>query len=137
KAETGHTLLMPRMMTSKDRILFNAGYALPYDKWKFDLTVQWNGKKRMPYLGPRDVHEGHEGWVSDVMAPSFYNVNAQVTRTFVNWDIYLGGENLTNFRQMDPILNAHDPFGYKFDGGMAWGPVTGRMVYLGFRYKIN
>lgn len=133
----GQSILMPKMMTSKDRVLFNAGYALPYDKWKFDVTVQWNGKKRMPYLGSRDMHEGHTGWRGDGMAPSFYNVNAQITRTFPVWDIYLGGENLTNFRQMNPILGASDPFGYKFDGGMAWGPVTGRMVYLGFRYKIN
>lgn len=137
KGDRIESVLVPRMMTSKDRVLLNAGYALPYDKWKFDLTIQWNGKKRMPYLGSRDGHEGHLGSVNNGMAPSFYNVNAQITRTFVNWDVYLGGENLTNFRQMNPISGADDPFGYKFDGGMAWGPVTGRMVYLGFRYKIN
>lgn len=131
------SILMPKMMTSKDRVLFNVGYALPYDKWKFDATLHWNGKKRMPYLGSRDVHNGHLGSRNDVMAPSFYNLNAQITRTFAKWDVYLGGENLTNFRQMNPILGAEDPFGYKFDGGLAWGPVTGRMLYLGFRYKIN
>lgn len=134
KGYDGTPVLMQKMMTSKDRVLFNIGYALPYDKWKFDLTVQWNSKKRMPYIGDQEGKPTRLG--NSQMAPSFYNVNAQITRTFVKWDIYLGGENLTNFRQMNPIAYAEAPFSNRFDGGMAWGPVTGRMVYLGFRYKI-
>ncbi len=130
--------LQPRMMVSRDRVLFNAGYALPYDKWKFDVTVQWNGKKRMPYMGEVSEHAGH-GMATDMastMAPSFYNVNAQITRTFPKWDLYVGGENLTNFTQKNPIMGATHPFHQGFDGGMAWGPVTGRMIYAGMRYKI-
>jgi hypothetical protein len=69
-------------------------------------------------------------------APSYFNVNAQITRTFPKWDIYLGGENLNNFRQKNPIYAANDPFGKQFDAGMAWGPVVGRMIYAGVRYKI-
>lgn len=133
--------LLPRMMVSRDRVLFNAGYALPYDKWKFDATVQWNGKRRLPHMGPVDEHGGHgeHSVITDLkstMAPAFYNVNAQITRTFVKWDIYLGGENLNNFRQKNPIMGAADPFGKNFDAGMVWGPVTGRMIYAGIRYKI-
>jgi outer membrane receptor for ferrienterochelin and colicins len=133
----GQTLL-PRMMVSRDRVLFNAGYALPYDKWKFDATVQWNGKKRLPFMGEIDEHAGH-GLAPDrisTMAPSFYNLNAQITRTFLKWDIYLGGENLGDFRQKNPIMHADQPFSQGFDAGMAWGPVTGRMIYAGIRYKI-
>ncbi|MCF0050363.1 TonB-dependent receptor [Dyadobacter sp. LJ53] len=128
-------VLLPRMMVSRDRVLFNAGYALPYDKWKFDATVQWNGKRRIPYMGHVDDHHMPENLAS-TMSPSFYNFNAQVTRTFPKWDIYLGGENLANFRQKNPILSANDPFGQHFDAGMAWGPVVGRMIYAGIRYKI-
>lgn len=130
-------LLTQRMMTSRDRVLFNAGYALPYDKWKFDFTVQWNGKKRMPDM-TMESHEQHgaTSMTHRTIAPSFFNINAQITRTFPKWDFYLGGENLNNFTQKDPIMNASAPFGSGFDGGMAWGPVTGRMIYLGIRYKI-
>lgn len=127
--------VQPRMMVSRDRVLFNAGYALPYDKWKFDATVQWNGKKRIPYMGHVPDHHVPTDLAS-TWAPSFYNFNAQITRTFPKWDIYLGGENLANFRQKDPIMGASEPFGQHFDAGMAWGPVVGRMIYAGMRYKI-
>lgn len=129
--------LEPRMMVNKDRVLFNAGYALPYDKWKFDATVQWNGKRRIPYLGSmEDSHHGETMSMPSTWSPSFFNLNAQISRTFPKWDIYLGGENLNNFRQKNPIIAANNPFGNQFDAGMAWGPVTGRMIYAGVRYKI-
>ena len=51
----GESRLLPRMMVSRDRVLLNAGYALPFDKWKFDATLQWNGPRRIPYL-----REGYE-----------------------------------------------------------------------------
>lgn len=129
-------VLTPRNLVSRDRILFNAGYALPYDKWKFDVTVQWNGRRRLPYMGMMPEDMGHEMITLPTMAPSYYNLNAQITRTFPKWDIYIGGENLTDFRQKDPIYGAGDPYQKGFDAGMAWGPVTGRMIYAGIRYKI-
>lgn len=132
--------LESKMMVSRDRVLFNAGYALPYDKWKFDATVQWNGKKRMPYMGAINEHAEHEGTpqvLTSYMAPDFFNVNAQITRTFPKWDLYIGGENLNNFRQKNPIMGAAEPFKAGFDGGMAWGPVTGSMIYAGVRLKIE
>ncbi len=132
--EDGRDVLTPQMMISRHRILFNAGYALPFDKWKFDATVQWNGKKRLVQLGSNEGLSGSDplwNW-----SPSYFNLNAQITRTFPKWDIYMGGENLNNFRQKDPIFAANDPFGKTFDASMAWGPITGRMLYLGVRYKI-
>lgn len=135
---TGRNDLIPKMMINRDRILFNAGYALPYDKWKFDGTVQWNGKRRLPRLMSESAH--HHTDMSDIgfeNAPAFVNINAQVTRTFPKIDVYVGGENLNNFRQKNPILGAYDPFGKTFDAGMVWGPVSGRMIYAGIRYKIT
>jgi hypothetical protein len=70
-------------------------------------------------------------------APAFVNLNAQVSRSFRRWDIYLGGENLTNFRQNDPIVTPDNPFGSRFDAGSAWGPVVGRVIYFGTRYKLG
>jgi outer membrane receptor for ferrienterochelin and colicins len=137
--ELGQNQLLPRMMVSRDRVLFNAGYALPYDKWKFDGTIQWNGKRRLPYMGDANAHAEHGIIIKpeSTMAPSFYNVNAQITRTFPKWDVYVGGENLNNFRQKNPIMGAADPFGKHFDAGMVWGPVVGRMIYAGMRFKIT
>lgn len=129
------TLLLPKMMIPRDRILLNVGYALPFDKWKVDATLQWNGRRRIPYL--REASRADYATVPLEYAPSFYNLNAQVSRAFRSgWEVYLGGENLTGFRQLDPIVAADNPFGPDFDAGArVWGPVTGRMVYIGFRFK--
>ncbi len=132
----GESVLLPRMMVNRDRVLFNAGYALPYDKWKFDFTVQWNGKRRIPNLDPGYDHTSYVDMPTDI-APAFFNLNAQVTRTFVKWDIYVGGENLGNYRQVNPIIGADDPFGQRFDAGIVWAPVVGRTIYAGVRYKIK
>ncbi|MFD1143118.1 TonB-dependent receptor domain-containing protein [Larkinella insperata] len=133
----GESLLLPRMMVSRDRVLFNAGYALPYDKWKFDFTVQWNGPRRIPYLREGYEHTGYQNMPRE-NAPGFYNINAQVSKSFRLWEVYLGGENLGNFRQANPIVGANDPFGRDFDAAArVWGPITGRMIYAGFRYKLK
>ena len=132
----GEERLLPKMMVSRDRVLVNAGYALPFDKWKFDATLQWNGPRRIPYLREGYVHTTYQNMPID-FSPGFYNLNAQVSRAFRSgWEIYAGGENLTGFRQLDPIVAANDPFGASFDAGArVWGPITGRMMYAGFRFK--
>ena len=132
----GEQRLLPKMMVSRDRVLLNAGYALPFDKWKFDATLQWNGPRRIPYLREGYVHTSYANMPTDT-APAFYNLNAQVSRAFRSGlEVYVGGENLTGFRQLNPIIAADDPFSARFDAGAGvWGPVTGRMVYIGVRYK--
>ena len=132
----GEERLLPKMMVSRDRVLLNAGYALPFDKWKFDATLQWNGPRRIPYLREGYVHSSYQNMPID-FSPGFYNLNAQISRAFRSgWEVYLGGENLTGFRQLNPILAADDPFGPRFDAGsQVWGPITGQMVYAGVRFK--
>ena len=65
----------------------------------------------------------------------FYTLNGQVSRAFKRWEIYVGGENLLNFRQPDAIRGAANPFGSEFDASMVWGPITGRVIYAGMRFK--
>ncbi|MEA5461460.1 TonB-dependent receptor [Arcicella sp. LKC2W] len=131
---SGELTLLPKQFVNRDRFLLNLGYATKYDKWKFDITWQWNGKRRIP-----DFAEGHVHSVTSptVFAPAFSNINAQITKAFYKWEMYVGGENLNNFTQKDPILSAKDPFSKNFDASMVWGPVIGRMVYVGMRYKIK
>ena len=129
-------ITVQKMFVPRDRILFNAGYALPFDKWKFDITLQYNGQRRIPNLSTAYVHTSYEAMPIQY-APAFVNLNAQVSRSFRRWDVYLGGENLTNFRQKDPIITPDNPFGSRFDAGSAWGPVVGRVIYFGTRYKLG
>lgn len=130
--ENNQLKLLSKQFVNRDRVLVNLAYALPYDKWKFDFTWQWNGKRRLPEM-PNHLSQYSYG----TTAPAFSNINAQITKTFLKWDMYLGGENLNNFTQKNPIFVADDPFGRHFDAGMTWGPVIGRMIYAGMRFKLN
>ena len=78
----------------------------------------------------------HNSYVP-VYSPHFYNWNAQVSKTFKKkFEVYVGGENLLNFRQENPIQEAANPFDQNFDAGLVWGPIFGRMIYGGFRLRI-
>lgn len=64
-------------------------------------------------------------------------MNAQVTRSFSKlFDLYIGVENLFHFKQNDPIIDPANPNGQYFDASLIWGPITGRMLYAGLRYKL-
>ncbi|MDJ1494697.1 TonB-dependent receptor [Cytophagaceae bacterium DM2B3-1] len=124
--------LRRRPLVSRDRALFNVAYATKKDKWKFDFTTQWIGSKRIP-----DTQVSPSEYQQEKNSPSYLIFNAQVTRSFKNLDWYIGGENLGNFRQSNPIIAANDPFGQYFDASLVWGPIVGRMIYTGFRFRIK
>jgi hypothetical protein len=75
--------------------------------------------------------------LQNLQSPAYPIVNAQITHIYKKWNFYLGGENLTNFRQMNPIVDAANPFGSDFDATRIWGPVMGINVYLGVRYSLK
>jgi outer membrane receptor for ferrienterochelin and colicins len=125
--------LKERPLIAKHRAFANVGYETKYG-WKFDYTVQWTGAKRLPAL--HDHHNG--GIVNETSSPSFITMNAQVSKTWKEvFEVYLGGENLTNYMQHDPIIGASDPYGAGFDASMVWGPVMGSNFYAGLRYHIK
>ena len=102
-------------------------------QWKFDLTGNWIGESRIPYTGSNP-----EEFQLAVNSDSYVLMHAQVTRVFSEaFEFYVGGENLTNFRQPNPILSSEDPFNENFDASLVWGPVFGRMVYAGLRWRIE
>ncbi|MHA7130122.1 TonB-dependent receptor plug domain-containing protein [Algoriphagus namhaensis] len=117
---------------SHDRFFLNMAYATNYDKWKADLTVNWNGPQRLP-----DTSESPMEFQLAEESPDFFLVNAQVSRGFRWGSIYLGGENILNFKQDNPIVDPENPFGPNFDASMTWGPIAGRVIYAGIRYKIK
>ncbi len=61
---------------------------------------------------------------------------AQVSKKFKWFELYIGGENIFNYIIPNAIVDPGDPFGPNFDATMIWGPVNGRVIYGGFRYKI-
>jgi hypothetical protein len=70
--------------------------------------------------------------------PSYQLVNAQITRTFSStFEMYLGTENLGNFKQKNAIIASDNPNSPYFDSTMIYGPVFGTMYYAGIRFKIK
>lgn len=69
-------------------------------------------------------------------SPDYFIVNAQITKKIKTLEIYLGGENLLNYKQKNPILSADNPFGDYFDASMLYAPITGAMGYLGVRWIL-
>ncbi|MBN8669921.1 MAG: TonB-dependent receptor [Chitinophagales bacterium] len=128
----GNTL-KERPLVAAHRAFANIGYETR-NKWKFDYTVQWIGSKRIPSL-----HSHHGGGVtSESYSPSFWQMNAQISKSWNDkLEVYLGGENLTNYMMHDPIVGAGNPYNVGFDASMIWGPIMGANIYGGFRYKLR
>ena len=119
--------LVDRPLTSKFKGVLNLQYTTPRDTWVFDVTGQINGPARIPSFAA-DTEEK-----TSPVFPMFY---AQVTRKLKNMDIYIGGENLMNYRQPDPIISADDPFSPQFNASIIWGPLMGIRVYAGMRLSL-
>ena len=62
---------------------------------------------------------------------------AQVTREFRHFSIYLGGENLTNHKQKQPIIGADNPWAHTFEPTLVYAPITGITGYIGIRINIG
>jgi len=124
--------LQERPFVSRNRFFVNASYKTRRSRMQFDATVKWNGKQRLPLShNPLEAQETQ-------FAPSYATLNAQVSKDLgKKWEVYVGGENLTNFRQLNPIMNADNPQNPHFDASMVWGPVVGRMIYSGVRVKFK
>jgi len=119
------------------RFFANLGYNTEISsegtQWKFDVTYNWLGSQRLPDTSTNPVQ-----YQLGDRANSFSLMNAQVTRVFSKkFEVYIGGENLTNMRQKNPILAADDPFGSNFDSTIVYAPIFGRMFYSGLRFKID
>lgn len=124
--------LLERQFVSRHRALLNLAYATKFDKWKFDFTTQWYGSKRIPGTATNPTEFQRAAY-----SPDYFLFNAQVTRAFKQWDVYVGGENLGNFTQANPIIAADQPFSPNFDASLVWAPVYGRMIYAGVRFRIK
>jgi len=124
--------LVESSLTNRYKGLITISYKTPLEKWQFDFTTQFNGGGRIPStLGnPAEYQLATEYQPYTIF-------NAQITKYFKRWEIYLGSENLSNFTQANPIVAANDPFGDSFDSSLIWGPIHGRKFYLGIRFAID
>ncbi|TXI15924.1 MAG: TonB-dependent receptor [Pedobacter sp.] len=124
--------LLQKALVAKHRAFLNLAYQTQ-NHWKFDYTIQWFGQKRLPTIASNSVSNLVEGY-----SPAYLQLMAQVSKQFGKaLEVYTGSENLTNYLQQYAIIGADKPFESGFDGSRIWGPINGRMFYMGLRYKIK
>lgn len=126
-------VLLEKPLTSRYKALLTASYSTPLELWQFDVTLQMNGGGRLPT--PYELPDGSMSW--DPRFKAFPQLNLQVTRWFRHFSIYIGGENLTNFRQKNPVVWSSDPWSSYFDPTTVWGPIHGAMAYIGVRFNFG
>ncbi|MDG5492772.1 TonB-dependent siderophore receptor [Psychroserpens sp. SPM9] len=122
----------------KHRFFANASYETHVTEdnlslWKFDITYNWLSEQRFASTSSNPI-----AFRLPDESPTVGTLNAQVTKVFSpKFEVYLGGENITNVRQNNPILGADNPFGPNFDTTFVYGPIFGSMYYAGLRFKIK
>ena len=133
---TYDNVLLPKPLTPAHRAFLNLGYASAFDKWRVDFTVQWFGQRPLAHVVSTHQHGTGQEYLPEA-GPRYALLNTQLTRAFKRLDVYVGVENLANYRQPNPIDGAANPFGPTFDAAMVWGPVYGRLTYAGLHYRIE
>lgn len=126
----GKLIQTPLVAQHKSLLAFH--YATKYERWNFSFTTQYHGRTRLP-----DTHANPEVYRLGSSSPDFFILHAQITRKFKKTEWYIGVEDLTNYKQKNPILASNDPFGPYFDSSIIYGPVIGRQFNFGLRIKIK
>ena len=126
-----------RPLQAKHRLFANLGFETHIvengKQWKFDYTYNWLGKQKLPNTATNPAVDNLGDY-----SKAFSLMNFQVTRTFSSvFEMYIGGENIGNYRQKNAILGANNPFGATFDTSIVYAPVFGQMYYAGLRFKIK
>lgn len=128
--------LRSKALTNRFKGVITTSYQTPLKKWQFDVTAQFNGISRMP--DGFTAYGDYLGGYGTPKAITWYpQLMAQITKYFRTCSLYVGAENMTNFRQDKPIIAADVPYGPDFDASMVCGPTTGWKVYVGFRYDLD
>ena len=128
--------LVEKPMTSRFKGVVNLQYATNLNKWIFDFTASLNGSCRV-YDFMKDLKDADGNLLyKNGRTPVYPMLYAQITRRFKGWDVYVGAENLTNFRQKNAIIGADNPRQASFDASCIWGPLMGIKAHAGFRFTL-
>jgi len=128
---------LEKPLTPKHRLFANTSYETRIlengSHWKFDATYNWLGEQRFSSTTTNPTLYQLSEYSSIVGT-----LNTQVTKVFSSkFEVYLGGENITNVKQKNPILASDDPFGPYFDSTFVYGPIFGSNYYAGLRFRIQ
>lgn len=123
---------LAKALQAKHRFFANVSYETKTEdndaSWKFDVTYNWIGEQRLPNTNNQ----------LPIYSDSYNLLNTQITKVFSKkFEVYAGAENITNYKQKNPILGSDNPFGANFDTTIIYAPVFGSNFYAGLRFKID
>ncbi len=123
-----------RPLLARHRGLVSLDYETKDKDWRFSTNFQIVGTQRLPdNTGvPEELLTDHPE-----QSPSYGLLSAQVTKVFKKWELYVGGENLTNYVQDNPIIDAANPNSPFFNGSQVYAPTFGIRGYVGLRLMID
>lgn len=124
-----------QVLQAKNRFFSNLSYDTASKggrQWRFDTTFNLVGRQRLA-----DTSSNPLPYTMGKYSESYFILNGQITRVFSpKVELYLGGENLLNYRQKNAIIDPENPFGGYFDSSIVYAPVSGTMIYLGLRWTL-
>lgn len=121
---------------------YTGTFGATYDIRSMDFSLGYNGNlvgpKRMPGNYVEDF--GREEW-----SPAFSTHDLKLTKEFTNvndrngigFEAYVSVENIFDYTQGSPLVDARNPFGPDFDTIYTWGPIVGRTFSLGARINLR
>lgn len=123
---TYHGVLLQKPLQALNKGLIALSYKTSKQQWQFDVNMSINGKRRLPNSFPGDAGKRY--------TPRYVLLNAQILKSFKQAEVFFGVENMTNYRQKNPILGI--PNTSYFDTYQVYAPIMGATVYGGFRVFI-
>ena len=118
--------------------VFGASYTIR----PLDISIGYNGNlvgsKRMPVNYSEDF--GRDAW-----SPAYSTHDLKITKEFssvnsssgIGFESYISAENIFNYTQGSPLVDAGNPFGPDFDTIYTWGPILGRTFSVGLRLNFR
>ena len=119
--------MQQQVMIPPHRGLVHLNYISRNKRWEYSATLSIFGASRLPDVENQTTRKSE----------TYPMLTSQLTHVYKRWDFYIGGENITNFKQRNAIVDPQNPFGTQFDATEIWGPIMGINVYAGFRYAIK
>lgn len=117
---------------------WGATYQIKGSNLRIGYTGNLVGPKRMPDSYVNNFRR-------DRWSPAYTTHDLKITKEFTNVnstnglgiETYISAENIFDYAQGSPLVDASNPFGPQFDTIYTWGPIAGRTFSLGARLNFR
>ena len=121
---------------------YTGSFGATYQLRSLDLTIGYSGN----LVGPKRMPDNYvEEFGRDRWSPTYTTHDLKITKEFTNvnsangvgLEAYISAENLFDYTQGSPLVDASNPFGPNFDTIYTWGPIIGRTFTVGARLNLR